>query len=670
MRWELIWSRMSLPTIILPLLLLLASWMLFRTLKNNKPLDYAVLGGVLGLGIWFNFSFCIFSMVIFLYLFIYSRQFLDFNWYKNLQKIMFIILGLLIISAPAILSMIMSGQGILIDTTNDYLFNNFDIYELIYQIMRNFSEYLAMFNYLGDSNPRHNVPNSPMLDFTSGVFLIMGLSVCLSNYKDLRFRFLLIWLFVMLLPGIWSISWNTPDTMKTIGVIPPIIIIIALGINTFWMFSSVVPWKFIRSKINYLVGFIVILIIILNIYSYFHTYSNDDNVYSAFSTDHTLIAQDIINKRQDGFDIRGSRHFYGSLTLNVLTDNDDFLVILPEELPISPNLIEQGVAIYLEPRDKGMYDLLKLYYPDGQYSIITSPNEDILLYYLAVLNKDDLTMPNGLNAKYIYSNKEEVYETLLFSQKNWNIERYTSKVPDSYVWEGALYINEPGLYKFYLDTKDDVQIYLDGRPILSKNKKSIDLYPAVGIHKILIEGDNIDHHYFTALYWKPPGKDFELIDNNNLYKDPIKSYGYLLSFFSNKSDVAKINDDYNSYIINSSEPFWYESKLQEPNISLFEAYINIPIDGNYIFKINSRNEVTINLDFNTLQEKTSSYSSVEYEPIYLNKGQNRIQIEFKNLFNLDSSMMKILWSKNNSSFEPIPLNLLIPIPEKMFKVKP
>ena len=85
-------------------------------------------------------------------------------------------------------------------------------------------------------------------------------------------------------------------------------------------------------------------------------------------------------------------------------------MILPEELPISPNLIEQGVAIYLEPRDKGMYDLLKLYYPNGQYSIITSPNEEILLYYLAVLNKDDLTLSNGLNAKYIYSNKEEVYD--------------------------------------------------------------------------------------------------------------------------------------------------------------------------------------------------------------------------------------------------------------------
>lgn len=670
MRWELIWSRMSLPIIVLPLLLLLASWMLFRTLKNNKPLDYAGLGGVLGLGVWFNFSFCIFSIVIFLYLFTYSRQFLDFNWYKYLQKIMFIVLGVLIISAPSILSMFMNGQGVLINTTNDYIFNNFDIDEFIYQIIRNFSEYLAMFNYLGDSNPRHNVVGFPMLDFISGVFLIMGLSVCLANYKDLRFRFLLIWLFFMLLPGILSISWNTPDSMKTIGVIPPVIIIITLGINTFWIFSSIVPWKFIRSKINYLFGFIVILIIFLNIYFYFYTYSTDDKVYSAFSTDHTLIAQDIINKRQDGFDIRGSRHFYGSLTLNVLTDNDDFLVILPEELPISPNLIEQGVAIYLEPRDKGMYDLLKLYYPNGQYSIITSPNEEILLYYLAVLNKDDLTLSNGLNAKYIYSNKEEVYETLLFSQQNWNIEKYSSKVPESYVWEGAIYINEPGLYKFYLESKDDVQMYFDGRPILSKNKKSIDLYPAVGIHKILIEGDNIDYNYFTALYWKPPGKGFELIGNNNLYKEPIQPYGFLASFFSIEPNVVINNDDYNSYIINSSEPFWYESKLEEPNTSLFEAYINIPTDDNYIFKIDSQSEVIINLNFNTLQEKASSYSSVEYEPVYLNKGENRIQIEFKNLFNLNSSMMKILWSKNNSIFEPIPVNLLSPIPDKMFKVKP
>ena len=141
---------------------------LFEALKiesqNNKPLDYAGLGGVLGLGVWFNFSFCIFSIVIFLYLFTYSRQFLDFNWYKYLQKIMFIVLGVLIISAPSILSMFMNGQGVLINPTNDYIFNNFDIDEFIYQIIRNFSEYLAMFNYLGESNPMHNVVGFPMLD--------------------------------------------------------------------------------------------------------------------------------------------------------------------------------------------------------------------------------------------------------------------------------------------------------------------------------------------------------------------------------------------------------------------------------------------------------------------------------------------------------------------------
>ena len=670
MRWELIWSRISLPVIILPLLLLLASWMLFRTLKNNKPLDYSVLGGVLGLGVWFNFSFCIFSIAIFLYLFIYSRQLLDFKWYKYLEKVMFVFFGFLIISAPEILNTFVSGKGILINITNDYKFNNFDIYEVIYQIMRNIFDYLTMFNYLGDSNPRHNIPNSPMLDFASGVFLIMGLSVCLANYKDIRFKFLLIWLFVMLLPGILDISGDTPNSMKTIGVIPPIIIIITLGIHTFWIFSSIVPWKFIRRKINYLFGLVVIFIIFSNMYSYFYRYANNDDVYSAFSTDHTLIAQDIINKRKDGFDIIGSRHFYGSLTLNVLTNDEEFQVIFPDELPISPNLIKHGIVIYLEPRDKGVYDLLKLYYPTGQYSRITSPNGKNLLYYQVVLNKEDLNLPSGLNAKYIYANKEEKYETLTVSQKNWNIEENKNNLPSSFSWKGAIYINKPGLYKFYLDSKDNATMYFDGRPILNKNKKSIDLYPALGIHEILIEGKDIDHNYFTALYWKPPGKDFELIGNNNLYKDPIKSYGYLLSLTSIESDLVENEDDYNSSIINSSEPFWYESKLQEPNISIFEAYINISVDSNYIFKIDSEADVVFNLDFNDLDVRTASNSSVEYQPIYLNKGKHRIQIKFKNLFNLKSSMMKILWSQNNKSFEVIPVDLLTPIPDKMFKVKP
>jgi len=664
MRWELIWSRMSLPIIILPLLLLFASWALFRALKNNKPLDYSILGGLLGLGFWFDFSFCIFSIVIFIYLLMHSRRYLDFNWYEYLQKIMFIFFGMLIISAPVVQNVIIYNEVIL----NDYIFNNFDIYEFPYQIMSNFSKHLAMFNYLGDSNARHNIPGAPMLDFTSGVFLLMGLSVCLANYKDLRFRFLLIWLFVMLLPGIFSMPWDTPNSMKTIGVIPPVIVIIVLGINAFWLFSNIGPWKFIRDNIKYLIGLIVIIITFTNIYSYFYIYSENDNVYSAFSTDHTLIAQDIINKRQNGFDILGSRHFYGSLTLSVLTDNDNFEVIFPDELPISPNNIKQGVAIYLEPRDKGMYDLLKLYYPTGQYSIITSPNQEILLYYLVLLTKYDLEIPNGLNARYVFSNKEEINEILLSTEKHWSIEKYKDKIPESFLWEGSLHITESGVYSFYLNSKDDIKVLFDGKQILSKFKKSIDIYPAMGIHNIKIEGENIDPNYYTALFWKQPGSDIQLIGNNNLYRDTIQPYGYISTFLPINENLLNMN--YNYYITNSSEPFWYKSKIQEPHFSLLEAYLNIPFDGNYSFKIESQNSVIVKLDSNILDKKDSLLLSIEYMPIYLQKGIHRILIESNNNFENKSSMMKILWAFGNNEYEVIPVDLLTPMPDKMFKVKP
>jgi len=57
-------------------------------------------------------------------------------------------------------------------------------------------------------------------------------------------------------------------------------------------------------------------------------------------------------------------------------------------------------------------------------------------------------------------------------------------------------------------------------------------------------------------------------------------------------------------------------------------------------------------------------------PIYLQKGIHRILIESNNNFENKSSMMKILWAFGNNEYEVIPVDLLTPMPDKMFKVKP
>jgi 4-amino-4-deoxy-L-arabinose transferase-like glycosyltransferase len=94
-------------------------------------------------------------------------------------------------------------------------------------IGKNTAQTIGMFFWNGDYNWRHNVAGKPLLWWPVGMAFLIGILQALRKRGSAEL-FLLLWLAVMALPAIVS-SEGIPHALRTIGMIPPVMILSAAG---------------------------------------------------------------------------------------------------------------------------------------------------------------------------------------------------------------------------------------------------------------------------------------------------------------------------------------------------------------------------------------------------------------------------------------------------------
>jgi 4-amino-4-deoxy-L-arabinose transferase-like glycosyltransferase len=98
-------------------------------------------------------------------------------------------------------------------------------------LQRNIFSTLFMFHLNGDGNWRHNMAGAPMLDPITGVFMVLGLLICLRSWAAPAGALLLSWLTVMLVPNLLSVE-GVPHGLRTSAVLPPLMLICGIGLVT------------------------------------------------------------------------------------------------------------------------------------------------------------------------------------------------------------------------------------------------------------------------------------------------------------------------------------------------------------------------------------------------------------------------------------------------------
>jgi hypothetical protein len=154
--------------------------------------------------------------------------------------------------------------------------------------------HLAMFNFSGDFNWRHNISGSPQLFWPVGILFLIGVIGAVKGlFSALKrknfstffvFGFLFLWFFVLLLGGILTYE-GIPHALRTIGVIPPVYIFSAFGaFLIIEIGKKILPKnKYLKPTFLFLSFLIVILLIVGQYNRYFIVWAKNENVKGAFT---------------------------------------------------------------------------------------------------------------------------------------------------------------------------------------------------------------------------------------------------------------------------------------------------------------------------------------------------------------------------------------------------
>jgi 4-amino-4-deoxy-L-arabinose transferase-like glycosyltransferase len=304
--WHTNFSRIGFRAILVPFILVFSFYFLFKGFRTKKIRDSIFSGIIFGLGFYTYISFrmavILLAVTLIFWWLVYKKQ--------NLQKtfLSFVICYLLfviLIALPIGVYFLQHPQDFI---GRAVLISIFAAENPIKEFGKSLILHLGMFNFYGDPNWRHNFSGKPELFWPTGILFLIGfifsikeiiknkdLSLVIEPPKEARgekkTKFsltishlsLVIWFFVMLLPGILTYE-GIPHSLRVIGVIPVVYIFVALGSLKVYQFFER------NTKRKKLLIFACLLFLIAISFSefdkYFVRWGKNSEVENAFSSDY------------------------------------------------------------------------------------------------------------------------------------------------------------------------------------------------------------------------------------------------------------------------------------------------------------------------------------------------------------------------------------------------
>src|SRR3989338_3386574 len=299
--WHVHFSRIGFRAIMVSFLLSLALLFLLRGMRTKQIKNYILSGFWWGLGFYSYIGFRL-SPILGLAVFIFDA--VSWRVHRKTESFKtffshYIVLGIAtvvtmipllgyLLSHPQDISSRSSGISVFASTNP------------ILTFLESAAKTALMFNIAGDWNWRHNLAGAPQLTLlVSAVFLIGALILIKNTFLAFKEKniagafpvvFIFGWLFVMLMPAMLT-NEGLPHALRSIGAIPPVIILATIGLIWIWDF-----WRRnLKIKNVKLAAALLILALfavgIENYNSYFVAWANDPNIRGAFRQDLVLISK-------------------------------------------------------------------------------------------------------------------------------------------------------------------------------------------------------------------------------------------------------------------------------------------------------------------------------------------------------------------------------------------
>ncbi len=229
-RWAINFSRLGMYNISTPLFELLTVGFLLRALRRNRAADFALAGLSLGLGLCFYPAFQLFAAAVglFLALGLASRR---LSLRRTAFGLALMVACAFIVIAPVAKFATEKPDLYFSRVQGTSLFSDKTASEWLPALGANLRKHLLMFNVRGDPNGRHNLPGEPMLDPITAALFVVGIALSLARRRQPVYLLLPAWLLVALLGGILSLDFEAPQSLRSIGALPPAVLLAAFPLH-------------------------------------------------------------------------------------------------------------------------------------------------------------------------------------------------------------------------------------------------------------------------------------------------------------------------------------------------------------------------------------------------------------------------------------------------------
>lgn len=496
MRWHVNFSRINFETILPPLLAAATVYFLLRAVETRKREAYQVCGFTLALGIYSTHAAYLMPLVVGPYLLlqqVWQRKFFqgeykNLIWFLGLALGVFAPLGYFALTHPDLFSF---------RSRQVFILNHVPPSQAAAAIWNNLKSTLLMFQYFGDCNGRHNLPELPMLDFGTGMLFALGLAWSLGTLRRPHSFLLSSWFFITVLPGFFTIE--APQACRCIGATIPIALLAGVGLERLWQGAlaltrgfSLKPWLWVLVVLG--LGWIGGQ----NAWDYFERQAKHPACWSEFSATEAAMGNYLhgLGPKVHAY-ISASSYNYPTIQFLAYPYLDAEPFRVSASIP-SQDAGSKDVVYLLLPIHSAALEMLRFYYPGGKEQSFSSPfNTPLFTAYW--ISRKEIRAAQRLQARFTDAAGREISGN---GQGVQGLEPPPGlRYPVRAIWRGSVRVPATRLYWFQLDGTGGAEIRVD-----QTRMPAAGLELAEGLHALEIRAVLEQPQAPPRLVWKNQGQ--------------------------------------------------------------------------------------------------------------------------------------------------------------------
>lgn len=647
MRWHVNFSRINFVGISTPLFGAAAAYFLFRGLETKNRWHMGLSGLAVALGLYTYYASNLIPLVIGTYLVLqlaWDRKFLQEQWQGVL---VFLVVSLAVFAPLGHFALTEPGR-FFARNGQVLIFNHVPPEQAWSAFWQNVKLTLLMFNHFGDCNGRHNLPEAPLLDMTTGLLFGLGLIWSVSHFWRKHNFYSAAWFLVALIPGFFTIE--APQGYRCIGAIIPVALLAGIGLERIWQSASELTQGTQARKWLW-VGLAILgaYVAAQNWQDYFDRQAGHTACWSEFSCREFAMGERVheLGPTYHAYISAGSFNYPTIRFLGYpYLDAEPLQIIssLPSSFDGGKNIVYM-----LLPVHDGALELLRYYYPGGQEKVYPSPY-DFTLFTEYRVSHAQIRQERGLNGIYRGSDGRELKQQ--DGQEAFRLEQPAAGLarPVTARWTGSLRVPAWATYRFRMDGAAAFRLAIDGQSVPPSGVQL-----AQGMHNLSAQAEiSASNQPLTWLWQRGEHAPWNPIPGTAL-SPQAQVHGLTGTYYLTPD---RSGNPYLKRVDPLLALLGADFPLSAPFSAAWQGRINLPKTGTYGFGTFSNETSSVTIDGKRVVENKipDTYQEAQTR---LEAGLHRIRIDYEKKAGAYPQMI-LYWTPPGKNKQKVPFANLLP----------